>query len=233
MNYMEYVQVRMNYLQVLLEGYVPKSNQRLTFGNLTREFAKSGAPTIVKLLFQLNYTRNSVVKEGAAFDKISFDRDYAAVLNFLKERPLANGPIWGFGIQNVATGMFLAASDDFKACHLEQLEGFNSPTMHWHFRQIDQKCWILVSAYSGRCLDVSRMSQEPGAEVSLWEQTKTPNQLWQLHRQSEDDSYIIQAEHSEMVLDVSDSSTQRTGCFVQYHWNGGENQRWRIRFNAP
>ncbi len=85
----------------------------------------------------------------------------------------------------------------------------------------------IVSAHSGKALDVSEFSQADGATVWQWSLTNGPNQRWVLEPQA-DGTYRIVAAHSGKVLDVAEYSTADGGRIHQWSWHGGPNQRWRV-----
>lgn len=88
------------------------------------------------------------------------------------------------------------------------------------YYRIEAKC-------SGKCLDVSGVSMENGANVHQWEWVGGANQLWKFVP-LDDGCYEIVAKHSGKCLDVAEWSKEKEGNVWQWDIHGGDNQRWRL-----
>ncbi len=80
----------------------------------------------------------------------------------------------------------------------------------------------LVSAQSGRCLDVSGMSQANGAKVQIWDCNGQSNQSWALTS-----SGALQV-YGNKCLDIPNRSTSAGTKLQIWDCNGQSNQQWRL-----
>ncbi len=81
----------------------------------------------------------------------------------------------------------------------------------------------LVARHSGKCLDVSGVSTQTGANIHQWTCIyNQPNQEWNLVATS-DGYYTLRATHSGKCLDVSGVSTQ----------DGANVHQWTCLYNQP
>lgn len=84
----------------------------------------------------------------------------------------------------------------------------------------------LISANSGKALDVDGLSLEEGANVQQWGYWAGPNQHWFL--QPVGSYYVIRNVNSGLVLQVADASTVNGGNVVQGAYTGEPHQEWSI-----
>ena len=89
------------------------------------------------------------------------------------------------------------------------------------------KVYRIVSADSGKVLDVSGASTFEGESVIIYDWQNQPNQKWRF-TPLPDGCYRICALHSGQCLDVDWGSTHEGAWISQYSFNGAENQRWEI-----
>jgi O-glycosyl hydrolase len=80
----------------------------------------------------------------------------------------------------------------------------------------------LVSAQSGRCLDVPNASQTNGVQVTIWDCNGGPNQQW---TQLSDGGLRV---YGTKCLDVLDQGTAPGSAVGIWDCNGGANQRWTL-----
>ena len=106
-----------------------------------------------------------------------------------------------------------------------QCEIHGGVNQHWILRQTTDGFYVIQSWYSGKCLDVSGFSCEPGAPVVLWNYWNGQNQVWSID-QLEDGSHVIRARHSGYVLDLAGGTTQNGPHLMQWDWHRGDSQRW-------
>jgi hypothetical protein len=109
---------------------------------------------------------------------------------------------------------------------VHQWECHKGKNQQWILRKVEDYA-VIISSYTGRCLDVDHESYEDNAAVSQWKYHGGVNQQWVL-TQLDDYSYEIRARHSEKVLDVAWGSTDDGVITTQYFWHGEDNQRWWI-----
>jgi hypothetical protein len=93
----------------------------------------------------------------------------------------------------------------------------------------------IVSAASGKVLDVSRGSSDDRAPIIQFEDHDQANQLWHLFIPFADPSspslgagFAIQSVGSGKVLDVKGGSQDDSAPIIQFQDHGGLNQRWRL-----
>jgi len=89
------------------------------------------------------------------------------------------------------------------------------------------KPYSLVAKHSGKCLDVSGVSKDTGANVYQWDCHGGPNQQWTLTDKG-DGYYTMTARHSGKCLDVSGVSKDNGANIYQWDCHGGPNQQWQL-----
>jgi hypothetical protein len=93
----------------------------------------------------------------------------------------------------------------------------------------------IVSAASGKVLDVSRGSSDDRAQIIQFDDHDGVNQLWRFITTLQDPSspsqptgLAIQSVGSGKVLDVEGGSNDDSAPIIQFQDHGGSNQRWRL-----
>ena len=85
----------------------------------------------------------------------------------------------------------------------------------------------VTAGHSGKNLDVSYASQNPGAQAIQWPAHGGGNQQWRFIPAGPN-VYNIQVQHSGMMLDVEAASTADGARVIQWPANGGVNQQWKL-----
>lgn len=80
----------------------------------------------------------------------------------------------------------------------------------------------LVSAQSGRCLDVPNVSTTNGTQVEIWDCNGGTNQQW---TQRSDGTLQV---YDNKCLEVSGQATAPGSAVAIFDCNGGPNQQWRV-----
>ncbi|WP_181160851.1 RICIN domain-containing protein [Bifidobacterium sp. UTCIF-39] len=91
--------------------------------------------------------------------------------------------------------------------------------------------YYILSAYSGKTLDIAEASKEDNAAVEIWDYNGNSNQIFQI-KQVADGKYTIAASHSDKVLDAAGPSSKSGTKIIQYSSNGGANQEWEFYKNS-
>lgn len=90
----------------------------------------------------------------------------------------------------------------------------------------------IISANSGKLLDVRGASKADGAQIIQWKNNDGLNQIWRFLPFGDPigllQLYIIQSEDSRKVLDVSASSTADGVSVIQNSWSGSVSQLWVV-----
>src|SRR5262245_57980790 len=81
----------------------------------------------------------------------------------------------------------------------------------------------IVARHSGKCLDVTGVSLDDGAQIIQWTCNNGLNQRWTLQPTS-DGYYLLVATRSGKALDVTGVSLDDGARAIQYTINGGANQ---------
>jgi hypothetical protein len=81
----------------------------------------------------------------------------------------------------------------------------------------------IVGAGSGRCVDVTGVSQTPGTQVQLWDCNGQTNQLWHQTAAGE-----LRVYSDTRCLDASNQGTANGTRVVIFNCNGQTNQQWRL-----
>lgn len=91
--------------------------------------------------------------------------------------------------------------------------------------------YYLVSAYSGKAMDIAWASTQNLAAAELWQYNGNNNQIFKIINAGNHQYYIC-AMHSGKVLDASGASFSNGTPIVQYSPNGGKNQLWEFYRNT-
>ena len=91
--------------------------------------------------------------------------------------------------------------------------------------------YYLVSAYSGKAMDIAWASTQNLAAAELWQYNGNNNQIFKIINAGNHQYYIC-AKHSGKVLDASGASFSNGTPIVQYSPNGGKNQLWEFYRNT-
>ncbi len=88
----------------------------------------------------------------------------------------------------------------------------------------------IISRSSGKCLDISGISKNPGSILQQWACWGGPNQQWDLSQNS-DGTYQITSVNSGMSLDVAGgpSATSNGIHVTQWPYWGGSNEKWQLQ----
>ena len=85
----------------------------------------------------------------------------------------------------------------------------------------------IIAKHSGKCLDISGIDTDNGADVIQWDWWGGDNQKWKFEHVGEGYFKII-AKHSGKYLDVSRIDLENGANIIQWDWLGGDNQKWRL-----
>lgn len=89
----------------------------------------------------------------------------------------------------------------------------------------------LIARHSSRCVDVASASAANNANVQQFDCSGATNQKWYLQGAGVTNGiqyWSVQAQHSNMCLDVAGASLANNANVQQFQCNGGENQKWQI-----
>ena len=85
----------------------------------------------------------------------------------------------------------------------------------------------IIAKHSGKCLDVSGISKDSGANVHQWSYVGGNNQQWKFESTG-NGYYKIIAKHSDKVLNVQNSNVTNSANITQKTDNGRDNQQWKL-----
>lgn len=155
-----------------------------------------------------------------------FEDTAARIRESLLRVAAAAGSDVGYVIVNKKSGKCLDVPWKMDSYVVHQWECHKNLNQQWTLRKVEDYV-VVISRYTGRCLDVDHASREDNAGVSQWKYHSGTNQQW-IFTQLEDYSYQIRAKHSDKVLDLVSGSVDDGATTIQYDWHGGDNQRWWI-----
>lgn len=90
-----------------------------------------------------------------------------------------------------------------------------------------RRTYTLIVKHTGKCMDVSGVSNANGAGVTQYDCHGGPNQAWTLTEKS-GGYYTLIAKHSGKCLDVSGVRTDNGAGITQYDCHNGPNQLWSL-----
>ncbi len=107
-----------------------------------------------------------------------------------------------------------------------------APNQQWEQLQLANGFYLIVNLNSGKALDVSGGSVEPGAPIIQHQVHGGYNQQWRridvLHKLGTPPIYRYISRHSNMALDVAGGSMEDQAPIIQYLDHGGYNQQWEV-----
>lgn len=137
------------------------------------------------------------------------------------------GAIVSFLIINKYNNKPLEVSPQISDHSVYQFDRHKNINQQWQFRDAGDGFVIIMSAYSGKCLDVDGYREDEGAVVHQWKHTGALNQHWRL-TELDDGSYNICARHSGHVLDATWEKENGVKP-IQWSWHGKDIQRWWLK----
>jgi hypothetical protein len=87
------------------------------------------------------------------------------------------------------------------------------------------RAYEIAAKHSGKCLDVSGVATNNGANIYQWECHGGQNQRWTLTDKG-GGYYTVTARHSNKCMDVEGVSNTNGANIYQYDCHGGPNQLW-------
>jgi hypothetical protein len=90
-----------------------------------------------------------------------------------------------------------------------------------------QSVFEIRNRLSGKVLDVTNFSTQPGTRIQQWDAAGSDNQKWLVIPQT-DGYYKIQNQLTGQVLDVRNFSAENGAAIQQWDDAGSDNQRWSI-----
>lgn len=157
-----------------------------------------------------------------------FNRVCIRVREMLLRAANPDGAIVSFLIVNKFNNKALDVSWQRSDDAVYQFDGHKNINQHWHLRDAGEGFVVIMSAYSGKCLDVDGHSEDEGALIHQWNYTGGWNQHWRLH-ELEDGSYQICARHSGQAMDAASWDVENGVRPVQWGWHGADIQRWWLK----
>ncbi|HLZ56851.1 MAG TPA: RICIN domain-containing protein [Ktedonosporobacter sp.] len=91
--------------------------------------------------------------------------------------------------------------------------------------------YTIVSDGSGKAVDVTEASQEPGAPIIQFDLSGAPNQQWRIQDEG-DGTFTLISVNSDLLLDATRALAMGMPA-VQAPPNGRPNQLWQIRPIPP
>ena len=100
------------------------------------------------------------------------------------------------------------------------------PTYTSSFPLVDGATYKIVSALSGKTMEVSCGSTTNSRQINLWSYTGEPWMQWKAVRQA--DGYSFINAYTGKALDIKDASTSGSAKLTQYTYNGTAAQRFKL-----
>lgn len=98
----------------------------------------------------------------------------------------------------------------------------------WQFRRVSNGAWEIIAQHSGKCLDVTGLSQDNFAPIQQWECTHSSNQRWFQVDTGNPGWMMLRSEYSGKCLTFSYSRDIDGLEAIQYDCTGGDNQYFRV-----
>jgi M6 family metalloprotease-like protein/uncharacterized repeat protein (TIGR02543 family) len=131
----------------------------------------------------------------------------------------------------IFAGWFTSPSGGTKVTTTTRVTANVTYYAQWADDTLDGSIVTISSALNrSRTLDIPSSSTTPGVAPILWDKSIAANQRWKL-TSAGDGYYSLRNVRSGLVLDVSDHRVNN-GKLVQWAYNGGNNQLWRLIAHA-
>jgi hypothetical protein len=144
----------------------------------------------------------------------------------------ASGTPVALKLMNVHSLKVLSVSGSDKQADgalIQQYTNVENDDQKWYLENLGNGYYHIRNVASGDLLDVNGASTSDGANVIQWPSNNGWNQQWELipdYNHDRGESWFIKNRNSGKLLDISGTSTSDFGQAIQWHDNGGENQRW-------
>jgi hypothetical protein len=196
---------------------------RLQYMGVASRVKEEARKSLLDDLHEFRKLRNDVVHNDDKAIRDLYDRIWERLLRLaVPER--ADVP---FLIINKNSGRCLDVPHGVENGKIQQWERHGGKNQQWILRETEDRSIIIISAMSGKCLEIESSSLDKPAWLQVWQYNGGANQKFTF-RQLEDGAYSITVKHSNLVLDVWGCNSENEALITQWDWHGGNNQRWYV-----
>lgn len=159
-------------------------------------------------------------------------------------QPIVNGKYYLVN-RNSSKVMEIAQESTASGANVWQNAFTGNPAQQWNVTPVDSRVggdfsyFSIISAHSGKSLDIYNWSLFNAGNIVVWDDAKGANQQWYLEY-AEDGWFYIRSRHSAKCIEVAYASLANGGNVAQWEKDGDKNQQWRfipvgsaIEFDAP
>ena len=137
-----------------------------------------------------------------------------------------------YRISSVCNGLFLGVSEGIgEGVNVAVFDEGSSAMIDWSLipsKTIDDGVYtVALTDFPGQVLDVTAGSSEPGANITLWDETLVRWQKFEI-TYLQNGYYKFKVLHSRQVMDVVASGTVAGTNVTQWTDTGAENQQWDV-----
>lgn len=152
---------------------------------------------------------------------------------------------WGEDIQPVINGKYklvnknsgkvmeVAGGSTTSGANIQQNTYNGSTYQQWNVTPVSNRVggdfsyFSIISAQSGKSLDILNWSLSNAGNIIMWDDAKGNNQQWFLEYAG-DNCFYIRSRHSAKCIEVANNSTANYANIQQWEKDGGTNQLWRL-----
>lgn len=147
-------------------------------------------------------------------------------------QPVINGQ---YVLVNRGTGKVMEVADGAMQAGANLQQGNHTGATHqqWQVTPVDARIggdfsyFSITALHSGKAPDILNFSLENGANIIVWDDTKSGNQQWYLDYAG-DGWFYIRSRHSAKCLEVAGGSAAAGANIQQWEKTGATHQQWRF-----
>jgi glucose/arabinose dehydrogenase len=132
-----------------------------------------------------------------------------------------------YRIVSRSSGKVLGSEGGDNGAVIRQRTDANLASQQWKFTPTTDGYYQIVSQQYGKVVDVTGVSMEERAQLTLWDYLGGGNQQWKPVQSTDGYTQFI-ARHSGKAIDLLDGNQSEGAVVAQFTPNGNANQQWRV-----
>ncbi|GAB3760981.1 RICIN domain-containing protein [Spirosoma pomorum] len=132
-----------------------------------------------------------------------------------------------YRIVSRSSGKVLGGEGNDNGSAIRQRTDANLASQQWKFTLTTDGYYQIISQQNGKVIDVTGVSVEERAQLTLWDYLGGGNQQWKPVQSSDGYTQFI-ARHSGKAIDLLDGNQSEGAVVAQFTPNATTNQQWRV-----
>lgn len=148
------------------------------------------------------------------------------------KNPMDDGEIVDLGtgfsarIRNVGNGKFITENNGNLV--LESKKNDKLAEQIWKFEKNSDGSYSIISSIDSTCFDLDNYSDTDGANIHLWDNNRTSNQKWFIHRLADGTYYFRPSCSQTKVMDLYNNNSDDGTNIQLYTYNASNAQKYYI-----